>query len=228
MAYVKRIVCLANSFKKGGTCVAGKELREEGYGGWVRPVSMRATAELWPSEAQYANCGSPRVLDIIDVPLIGAAPLRHQTENFLIDDTGRWNKVGEVSGAALARACDDPASLWMSREHTAAGCCDCMSPVEAARVRESLFLIRPEQFVIEVRRDSRTQRKGYRRKFRYKGTQYNLSMTDPVVRGVYVAKEEGDYPVDAAYVCVSLTEPFRDRRCYKLVASVISSKRVRA
>jgi len=220
------MVCLASSFKKGGMCVAGKEVRESGYGGWIRPVSMRATAELWPSEAQYANGRSPRVLDIIDVPVIGATPLRHQSENYLIDDRGRWSKAGEIGGVELAEMFDEPASLWMNGEHSAAGC-DRLNAREAARVRESLFLIRPEQFVIEVRRDARTKRKGYRGKFKYKGTQYNLSMTDPVVRGVFVAKAEGEYAVDAAYVCVSLTEPFRDRRCYKLVASVISGERIK-
>jgi len=34
MAYVKRIVCLANSVKTGGTCIAGRELLPDGqYGG---------------------------------------------------------------------------------------------------------------------------------------------------------------------------------------------------
>ena len=37
---VKRIVCLANSRKRGGRCVAGKELLADGRaGGWIRPVS---------------------------------------------------------------------------------------------------------------------------------------------------------------------------------------------
>jgi hypothetical protein len=38
---VKRIVCLANSRKMSGRCLAGRELINGLPGGWVRPVSAR-------------------------------------------------------------------------------------------------------------------------------------------------------------------------------------------
>ncbi|MGH7707024.1 MAG: dual OB domain-containing protein, partial [Vulcanimicrobiaceae bacterium] len=36
---LKRIVCLANSRKLQGRCVAGRELQKNGPGAWIRPVS---------------------------------------------------------------------------------------------------------------------------------------------------------------------------------------------
>ena len=94
MAYVKRIVCLANSAKQGGACIAGHEVLANGYGGWVRPVSDRPGQELGLLECIYWNNQFPRLLDLIDVPLQEAAPLRHQTENHRIEPGRWWQKAG--------------------------------------------------------------------------------------------------------------------------------------
>src|SRR5690242_4940306 len=79
VSYVKRMVCLANSYKTGGRCIAGKEVLANGYGGWLRPISARASAEVWPAESRYENYATPQLLDIIDVPLLNAAAHNHQT-----------------------------------------------------------------------------------------------------------------------------------------------------
>ncbi len=76
MAYVKRIVCLANSYKQpNGRCVAGREILENGgYGGWIRPVGARDTAEVSLEECRCSNGLIPGLLDILDVPLRDGAP----------------------------------------------------------------------------------------------------------------------------------------------------------
>ncbi len=44
---LKRIVCLANSRKYSGRCIAGKELLADGRPGrWIRPVSARENEEV--------------------------------------------------------------------------------------------------------------------------------------------------------------------------------------
>ena len=83
MTYVKRIVCLANSFKIGGSCVAGREILQNGsYGAWIRPVSSRSTAEISWMESMYENRTQPKLLDIIDISLLRAVPHNHQRENY--------------------------------------------------------------------------------------------------------------------------------------------------
>ena len=79
--YVKTIVCLANSQKARGRCIAGKEVLEGGKcGGWVRPVSARPKAEVLLSECRYLDCAVPALLDILDVPLLRAIPANPQKD----------------------------------------------------------------------------------------------------------------------------------------------------
>lgn len=96
MAYVKTIICLANSYKTNGRCIAGKIASKDGYGKWIRSVSPRPTQELSFPEYCYEGNLSPKLLDIIDVPLHKAEPHNHQTENHIIK-AGRWVKKGSFA-----------------------------------------------------------------------------------------------------------------------------------
>ena len=221
MPYTKRIVCLANSYKIGGTCIAGKEVRGNGYGPWIRPVSARETREVLPVEARYSNHADPKILDIIDLPLLEHVPQHHQAENHVIDTTRKWEKVGEFPLDALERLRDDHETLWINSDHTVSGSFDCMSPAEAATQQDSLKLIKPDDFRVEVG-STPWKPRIYRGNFKYKGSHYNLGITDPVARAAFAAKAHGRYPIVGAYICVSLTEPApQDGRCHKLVATII-------
>jgi hypothetical protein len=226
MGYVKRIVCLANSYKPpNGRCVAGREVLADGYGGWIRPVSARPTAEVSFAEYRYEDNGIPKLLDIVDIPILAAAPSHHQTENHVIDTGLRWVRGGELPWSDLEQLREQPETLWVNRDHTNAGHYDCMSQEEAATVDNSLLLIRPDNFRIQVGTNYWTRKKYYRGKFEYNGSHHSLSITDPAVRDAFAGKQEGDYPLNDAYLCVSLTEPYKeDGRCHKLVAAVLSNK----
>jgi hypothetical protein len=228
MPYVKRIVCLANSFKIGGSCVAGREVLGNGkYGGWIRPVSARATAEVSFSEYKYQNNTGPKLLDIIDVPFLNAASRNHQTENQVIDAKSWWVKKGELPWDDLEQLREQPASLWINSDHTSTGAFNCISQAEAATLHDSLVLIKKKTFTIEVGSKTWNERttKIYRGKFKYKGVDYKLSLTDPVAIAAFEAKEEGDYELNGVYLCISLTEPWAkdNNRCHKLVAAVMSN-----
>ena len=226
MPYGKRIVCLANSFKIGGSCIAGKEMPAGRDSSWIRPVSARETAEVRPQECRLYDHALPKDLDILEIPLLRALPCGHQTENHLIDPACRWNRVGTMAWSELSLICDRPASLWINGNHTKRGTNNCVAAEQASSLRNSLFLIRPESFCVEVpfEEDDRPIRRLWSR-FRYNGEYYALRLTDPVMANAFRGEPEGDYLLENVYLCVSLTEPYKqDGRCHKLVAAVLSER----
>ena len=98
MSEIKRIVCLANSRKLAGRCIAGREWAEErGAGRWIRPVSARECGDVSEYERQYEDGSDPRPLDIVDVPVLEPKPDGCQTENWLLDPERYWERAGSVS-----------------------------------------------------------------------------------------------------------------------------------
>lgn len=223
MAYTKRIVCLANSFKDGGCCIAGREVLAAGYGGWIRPISARETGEVGFGECRYTNYGEPKLLDVVEVPLLRPSPKQHQTENHIADTSRRWRKAGRTRWDSLGQLCEYPETLWINSGSTGSGLFNCMSPAEAAGQQCSLLLIRPEDFAIQVgsRMRNGIAERIYRGNFGYNGIRYSMSITDPVLLKGFILKQEGEYPYKDVYLCLSLTQPYRDGRCHKLVAAVI-------
>lgn len=228
MNYRKNIVCLASSRKPGGRCVAGKEAVQGGYGDWIRPVSARPTAEISFDERHYQNGQEPQILDIIDIPMMAAAPRIHQTENHMIDAESHWAKVGTLTWGDVADLVDTPPTLWGTGPSTYHGDNDQITPTDAATYHNSLWLIRPEQLTIRVLTPGAAfgnNKRKVRTDFRYRGVHYNLMVTDPVVEQSFLARPNGDYPITAEiYFCVSLSEAHTDNYCYKLVATVISEQ----
>src|ERR1700731_102602 len=111
--YVKKIICLANSRKDSGRCVAGKELAGDKLGGWIRPVSERPTGEVSEEERRFENGQDPKPLDIIAIPMIQARPHNFQSENHLIDDQYYWAKEGQATWDQIRAAIDRiPGPLW--------------------------------------------------------------------------------------------------------------------
>ncbi len=70
-------------------------------------------------------------------------------------------------------------------------------------------------------------RRRVRADFKYRDVSYLIVVTDPVAERAFLAGSDGRYPMDDAYLCVSLGEPHTDDCCYKLVASVITEELLR-
>ena len=215
---VRRIVCLANSRMPRGSCIAGKVLESDGRpGSWVRPVGGRENEGVAARESRYADGGAPSLLDIMDVPLLSAQPKDHQQENWLLDPNHRWAKVGRLGLVDLSEWTDEPETLWVNGCSTSKGHNDRVKASDADSPGNSLCLIKVNLnvWVFDYY---------YRRvqgRFRHKGTDYWLWVTDPDYEQEYKPRPDGRYQLGECFVTVSLAGANRDGYCYKLIAAII-------
>ena len=160
----KRILCLANSRKSGGRCVAGKEILGSGeIGGWIRPVSDRETEEVSEWERQYEDGSEPRLLDVIDVPLLKTSPKSYQQENWLLDPEYYWGKVRSATATELSQCVDPAASLWVDGYSTQNGNNDRIPLDRVSSITDSLRLVKVENLELQVfqpGKDTASSRKG--------------------------------------------------------------------
>lgn len=229
MAVTKRVVCLANSRKLSGRCIAGKEFAKGKPGGWIRPVSSREHEEVSERERQYKDGSDPRVLDIVDVPLLKPKAKDYQQENWLIDPTAYWSKAGRVGLAELKALVDPIGALWVNSSSSYAGLHDRVSLTTASKLRTSLCLVRVDRLALKVFTPGEAFGDTKRRvqgRFKHDGEDYHLTVTDPIVERLYLPKADGDYKLGECYLTVSLGEPYKGY-CYKLIAAIIETKDVK-
>lgn len=216
-----QLVCLANSRKYAGRCIAGKQLLPGTIGKWIRPVSHRENGELSLEEIALRRDAYPRLLDILEIPLRRCCPHSYQSENHQLG-VGRWRSSGAFPVAQAALLCDDPERLWINGYHSRGGINDRMpEKLVGDTLSSSLLFIRPDELCMSVTPGPRGLRK-VRAKFKFKGESYCLTVTDPLMEAAYMEKEVGEYAVECAqaYLTVSIGEPF-EGFCYKLAAAAL-------
>jgi hypothetical protein len=215
------IICLANSRKYCGRCIAG--LRLDG-GGWFRPVTNEEHGTL---AVEQACCGEQEVLplDVIRTWAVEPRPEPHQPENWLLS-RNRWQhlrRAGPVDIGILYLYLERGPLLLGGRTDRVEA-----SALQQRAVRASLALIAPQALSWVVTTSFRGAPQ-VRAKFQLSRVPYNLVVTDPVweahmqhfAPGEHSASTCALQPGSETLLTVSLGEPFTDGCCYKLVAGVI-------
>ena len=226
MSYTKTIVCLANSRKLTGRCVAGKEWDGRSPGAWCRPVSARERGEL-TAERWYARTWrDPRLLDLIEVCLLGPRPSGCQVENHLVDTSVHWRFLGRLSARQLDLGLDKPTGpLWVNCGSTSGGCNDRVPAEIGDRQPNSLMLVQPERLTITIGLEGagETLRRRVRGHFSLAGFEYALSITDPLLEAEMRPQADGaSAELQKPILCISLSEKFpAQNACYKLIAGVM-------
>jgi hypothetical protein len=228
MSSIKRIVCLANSRKLSGRCVAGKLIRERDAGVWIRPVSDRLHEEVSYEERRYEDLSAPSLLDLIDISVMEARPRDHQRENVLLDARYRWRKAGRLAWEELASLVDDVRVLWNNGDSTYYGLHDRVVLENAKTFDHSLVLIHVNDMSVRTFAPGAAFGNLKRRvqaEFSHNDVSYRLWVTDPIIEERYLAEEkDGEFALGEAYITVSLGEPKNDE-CYKLVAAIMMPDR---
>lgn len=223
MAYEKTILCLACSRKLSGRCVAGKEVTQDGFGEWIRPVSDRESREISYEERRYEGGGAANILDMIRVPLKRRVPMGHQTENYVIESKSSWILHGRATWDAVKHALDPvKGSIWKDGYSSSHGENDRVPEDLAKKCTYSLSLVEVPKVRIDVGLEG--PKRKVRATFKYAGVVYSFVVTDLEFESEYKRKGEGRYSIEDAILCISLGEPFGGY-AYKLVATVFTEER---
>lgn len=218
------LVCLANSRKQVGRCVAG--LRTDGSG-WVRPVRDSPDGVLFPLDYDCGNGQEAALLDVVRVPLAGPRPECHQPENWLYAG-GRWQLVRRIPAALAGRVLAPalvPGPALLGDRYDRVPCELFLDRPASA----SLALIEPQTIQWQIRMGVRGNRQT-RASFNLRGQSYNLAVTDPAFEERLLHLREGFHPrgaagmgaADRVLLTISLGEPFPPTGdCFKLVAAVL-------
>lgn len=219
----KTFVCLANSFKHGGRCVAGIELVNGNFGPWIRPISHRPGRGLNYTERSYADGSECALLDVIEGDFHARAPDGYQSENWLITEGLRWRKVDAMDADDLAPVVHNgQGPLWPHTGSTGGGHNDKIDAVNLVGLDSSLALVRVDacQFTVTAN-PFKGDKLDVRVIFTWGGQRNNLKVTDPNICHTLQNQGAGVYDAQDATMCISVGEVFAARNeAYKLAASV--------
>ena len=206
----REVAILTRSSKFGGYCVAGVDLNT---GEWVRFVSNDAQTHgaLSRRDITYEDRSICNPLDVVLVDVVGAAPLAHQPENYLIDSRKYWRKTGECKISDVLGV--HPAEV---RPYLYGNLSPFVDGEEIDSIGYSLTLVRVSSLIISLTTNIYNKPKT-KASFVYNGKWYNnMSVTDPDFYSVPNSTRFAN-----AYVVISLPDtPFPEDCYYKFVAQI--------
>jgi hypothetical protein len=206
----RTMVVLADSFKHGEHCIAGKCLTTRQ---WIRPVSTPQGGQISSQQARSRNpygVYPVKPLQKIRMAFADVVPLINQPENHLIAQS-EWQQNYTMSAKDLKDFLDHPQSLWGQGNRVSFN--DIRNG--AIHVEQSLFLIQTEGLVLHTTLDSKGKCKR-RASFTYNHIDYDLPVTCRNFDDIH-RNQAGLLGI----MCVSLGEPFEhDGCCYKIAAAI--------
>ena len=214
--YIKHIAILAKSAKNLNFCVAGLSRTGE----WVRPISKNAEnnnavihdAMVYPDETE------PQLLDVAEIKFL-KTPVNNpiQPENIFYDEEFFWQKESVTTLEKIIK--------WRGFDHREKifynyGRAVDVDVVLKQSKRESLLLLPVTDLKIKIKLAA--DHKKFYANFDYNGRKYfKFGVGDIDVRENFKNHGEGEYFFrQKAIVLFSLTNPYKDSRCYKIVAQV--------
>lgn len=221
------IICLANSRKRSGRCIAG--IQTDGQG-WIRPVGWTTDGGLTPNNYWLDDNTEPQVLDVIRLSAATPHPKPHHPEDWILGPS-KWGLTARPA---------KPEHLNLLRDSLVSGPAlfgDTRSHISAAQFKvkpavSSLAVIEPENLRWII--DEKDGRRRVTVRFTLCGASYSLRLTDPVYErklaglgfGTFQRGAAGISDAAVVWLTVSTSEPFQrepgaESLCHKLVAAVI-------
>jgi hypothetical protein len=210
-----RFICLANSFKLNGRCVAGIELQantdtpqvSKGRPKWIRPICTTQHGEV-PTKLVEAL----KLLDIIEIQDVAYSPDRHQTENASFKENS-IRRIEKFDIKGLPALCDSTEPYLFGNKGAA------VIDTDIDGLTYSLMLVSTTEFEVYQKTNSYGKVK-HRLKFVYNAHTYDLVITDPVFLGDEKKNIEKISKKKEIFVTISLALPLNTWH-HKLIAGII-------
>jgi hypothetical protein len=207
-----KIVCLANSYKEGGRCIAGIMLDEMHCAvnpvKWIRPVCQTTDGEV-PTQLVKDICP----LDILQFEKTADAPKSFQTENVLFDEKS-LQTVGKFPQDKLDDFCDQRQFLLFGNTTKA------VEQNEAKKLNHSLTMLYTNHFKLYELQYEDAKHPKVRLRFYFDIHSYDFPVTDPVFLSKYQQNKQLLNGVEKLYLTISLGQ-LHEGWHYKLIACIL-------
>lgn len=218
----KHFICLANSYKHGGRCIAGIEVDPQADGSlvvvrhdngrprWIRPVSMSANGEIPNHLAE-----SFKIFSLVKLYDVEPCPDKAHTEDVHCSRMEICPLEISPTKELLDKLLDmhHQAIFYYRGKAIPATMID--------RLDYSLMLIHPENAMAYC--DEERENSKYRIKFTYFGSNYDFPITDPVFLEQFRKSPDSYTDLNGVYLVLSLGMEFEGFH-FKLAATVLFPK----
>ena len=218
----KYFICLANSYKHGGRCVAGIEIafdtngkpiiirHPDGRPCWIRPISNEPDGSI-PNEIAK----DIKLFTVIKLTDVISRPNKAHVEDTLYSQMecrhGHFTQNEELLQLCLDKKHQN--IFYFQGKAVPAQM--------VGRLNYSLMFIHPEN--IQAYIDESREKSKYRMKFTYYGSNYDFPITDPVFLEEFENNPKRFAQMSDVYLTLSLGLEFEGFH-YKLVAAVIQNE----
>lgn len=209
-----KLLCLANSYKEGGRCIAGilldnnnSPILRNNKAVWIRPVCKA-------DHGQVPNylCENILPLDIIEINGANNIGNGYQSENTSFDEN-KILTIGKANKNILNNLYSGTDLIFGNRGKAL--------PEDTIKTLDhSLVLVNLSEFEIVEKEYEDREHPQVRLTFTYNNNSYNLPVTDPVFLNNYSNNKTILNNINDIDVVLSLGVPFNDWY-YKLVATII-------
>lgn len=211
-----KFVCLANSYKEGGRCLAGVQLDGDNNPviinrrpKWVRPICHTPHQEIPAILVKDVH-----VLDVLQVDVTELPPPSYQSENAFFD-AGSIQVLGQFRKEEVASLCDIRPLIFGGKGKA-------VSEERIELLGYSLMMVNTREFEVIDRVYDDSGVPQTRLVFTYNLNTYDLPITDPLFLHQYKLNPEILDDVDQLYLTLSLGVNW-NHWYYKLVGCVIYS-----
>ncbi len=221
MSTEKFFVCLANSAREGGRCIAGKEIilnqdKKEfaSLTTWFRPLGKDSSA----LSSRYVSI---KIGQIVQCIVDEAKPDNVQPENCIVKEDTGLSELGTITTSNLADFLEYPTTLWETGYSSSLGENDKVPLVNLIQNAQSLYFVEIGPHTIYKKQNTYEGAKPRLKiEFSYNDITYCLTLTANTPYWNVLGMDESKEINQGAYITISLAQPFYGN-CYKLVAGYV-------